>query len=534
VLRAVRPVLEERETALDGTGCALVLTDQHARMVARWGRDAGLEYALTASGIVVGSVLAESLIGTNSAGLALETGVPVEVHGAEHLAEALIAFSGVGTPLVHPMSRHVLGTLNVLCRTEAANSVLRPWLLEVAREIERRLRVESCAHEQLLLESFLTARHDRRHPIICLNDQIVLSNSAATRLLASVDQAVLWEQAALAIDARANGACTLVLDDGQRVAAHCRPIFDGATPVGAKIEIQLDPPRPLRAPSAGASRPDERMLGSLAGQSERWDRLRAEAAAARERPGPILLAGEPGTGKLAIARSLLEAERVDVFDAALYAVDEPQAWMRQVSARLQDGDGVVVLAHLESLDAFTSRTIAGLMDRAEAAGPRLVGTVTMSAGAAPPPHVPLDRFATIVAVPALRERIDDLRVLLRALTAQHAGPDAGWEWMPDAIQTLSRLDWPANVRSLELLVRQVLADRRPSYIDARSLPAAVRAAGARRGLSRLEQLEATAISEALQQSGGNKLEAAQSLGIARSTLYRRMRTLGIDLSDANY
>ena len=50
----------------------------------------------------------------------------------------------------------------------------------------------------------------------------------------------------------------------------------------------------------------------------------------------------------------------------------------------------------------------------------------------------------------------------------------------------------------------------------------------------IDVLSPTAITEALQSAQGNKLEAAQQLGIARSTLYRRMRTLGIDLTEANY
>jgi transcriptional regulator of acetoin/glycerol metabolism len=38
----------------------------------------------------------------------------------------------------------------------------------------------------------------------------------------------------------------------------------------------------------------------------------------------------------------------------------------------------------------------------------------------------------------------------------------------------------------------------------------------------------------LRESDGNKLVAAQRLGIARSTLYRRMRSLRLDLSSVNY
>ena len=53
-------------------------------------------------------------------------------------------------------------------------------------------------------------------------------------------------------------------------------------------------------------------------------------------------------------------------------------------------------------------------------------------------------------------------------------------------------------------------------------------------IARLEQTEALAIMNALRAAGGNKNKAALSLGIARSTLYRKVRALGLDLSATVY
>jgi transcriptional regulator of acetoin/glycerol metabolism len=103
--------------------------------------------------------------------------------------------------------------------------------------------------------------------------------------------------------------------------------------------------------------------------------------------------------------------------------------------------------------------------------------------------------------------------------------------MPDAVQALSRLDWPGNVAALEALVRRLVAHRRGGgYVGAGDLPADVVAGTARRRLAALEQAEAKAILEAMRAAGGNKQRAAESLGIARSTLYRKVRALGLDLS----
>jgi transcriptional regulator of acetoin/glycerol metabolism len=87
---------------------------------------------------------------------------------------------------------------------------------------------------------------------------------------------------------------------------------------------------------------------------------------------------------------------------------------------------------------------------------------------------------------------------------------------------------------LELVVDSVVHKCRTGYVDSHQLPEGVRIQAAGRQLSRLEQLEASEILASLRESDGNKLAAALRLGMARSTLYRRMRSLGMDLDSVNY
>jgi transcriptional regulator of acetoin/glycerol metabolism len=527
LMRVAKPVLEEREIALEESGFGIVLTDADARVLARWGTDAKLDGDLIALNVIPGYCVAEWIVGTNSAALALETGQPAEVHGPEHFAAAYAEFSAAGAPIVHPLSRRLLGSLNVICRWQDSSRLLTPWLLEVVREIERRVRADGCVHEQLLLEAYLSAKRDSRRPLMCLNDQTILTNSAAARLLGAVDKALLWEQASHAINERADGVSTLMLSDGRRILAHCWPIYDGLTPVGARIEIELDGDRAAKSAKRRTVAPAGAPLAGLAGQSMRWQQFCEEALAVKDEASPLLFVGEPGSGKLAAVRALFDGEQVDVFDAALHEIESTK-WLRRLSKRLDDSKGVVVLQHLDALEEATARTVGSLIAGAGATGPRIVGTMSRGDGTA------IDQFDRVVKVPALRDRMDDMRELVQALSDRHAIADAKWQWMPDAIQTLSRVEWSSNIRSLESVIKQVVTGRAGAYVDARGLPESVRAAASRRPLSRLEQLEAVAITEALQHSRRNKLEAAQSLGIARSTLYRRMRALGIDLTEANY
>jgi transcriptional regulator of acetoin/glycerol metabolism len=68
-------------------------------------------------------------------------------------------------------------------------------------------------------------------------------------------------------------------------------------------------------------------------------------------------------------------------------------------------------------------------------------------------------------------------------------------------------------------------------VQANDLPEHLRSTG-RRKLSRLESLERDAIVAALEQSGGNRSVAAESLGMGRTTLYRKLRALGIETPES--
>ncbi len=63
-------------------------------------------------------------------------------------------------------------------------------------------------------------------------------------------------------------------------------------------------------------------------------------------------------------------------------------------------------------------------------------------------------------------------------------------------------------------------------MDVADLPAECRATS-RRSLTRLEALERDAIVDALGVHGGDKVAAAESLGMSRATIYRKIREFGI-------
>jgi len=80
---------------------------------------------------------------------------------------------------------------------------------------------------------------------------------------------------------------------------------------------------------------------------------------------------------------------------------------------------------------------------------------------------------------------------------------------------------------LTALIKQVPS----SVIERKHLPLHLQQAPPRRHLTLLESAEREAIIKALDAASGNKSEAAELLGMGRTTLYRRLRQLGLDAGE---
>jgi len=143
--------------------------------------------------------------------------------------------------------------------------------------------------------------------------------------------------------------------------------------------------------------------------------------------------------------------------------------------------------------------------------------------------------ALIVDVPPLRDRGEDVLLLARDLLPE------GARLTPEAEEALRAHSWPGNVRELRNAVRRAaaLAGPRaitPEELRLRDLPAAPEAAPeaprtpapAPGGGPTLQEVSDQMLVDAIEANGGNRKAAAQQLGIARSTLYRRLKKLGMD------
>lgn len=131
----------------------------------------------------------------------------------------------------------------------------------------------------------------------------------------------------------------------------------------------------------------------------------------------------------------------------------------------------------------------------------------------------------MVAVPALRSRIQDLRILLPTMVSA-ASHGKVTSLTPELVTRLLREPWPGNLTEVAHLLQQMVADAPGPVLDVDQLPVTF-GSGVRRQLTPLEWMTREAIVEALRACGGDKALAAESLGISRASIYRKIKSYGI-------
>jgi PAS domain S-box-containing protein len=137
-----------------------------------------------------------------------------------------------------------------------------------------------------------------------------------------------------------------------------------------------------------------------------------------------------------------------------------------------------------------------------------------------------------VQVPPLSERLEDLPLLIdhfiHRLREKRGNSISGIS--DRALQILRRYDFPGNVRELKNAIEHAFVLCKSGTIQPEDLPEHIHQAtkGAKPHLP--AGSEAAIILSALERNGGNKARAARELGIDRSTLWRKMRKLGLDSS----
>jgi two-component system NtrC family response regulator len=305
-------------------------------------------------------------------------------------------------------------------------------------------------------------------------------------------------------------------------------------------------------------------IAEIIGQTPAMVQVRHAIALAARSDANVVVTGETGTGKELVARAIRRlwfagAPRpfvahncaltpADLFDSEFFGHRRGSftGADRDRSGLLREADGgILFLDELECLSPHNQAKMLRVLDDGEV---RPVGSEQV--------HSVSVRFIAATnrdprAMLAARELREDLYFRLRGfqielpplakrredipLIATHYLAPSRKRLTPEALVALTAHPWPGNVRELRSVVEVAAATSTVDLIDEgdlgltstgrRSTPAAP--APPERALS-LQKSERQTILAALAAHGGNRVRAAEALGIHRSTLRRKLREIGMD------
>ncbi len=139
-----------------------------------------------------------------------------------------------------------------------------------------------------------------------------------------------------------------------------------------------------------------------------------------------------------------------------------------------------------------------------------------------------------ILLPPLRERKDDITLLVQHFMTKHGGKDC--KMLPEVLDILNRYDWPGNVRELENIIeRAIVLKKEDNVISPEDVPDHIKRKQSSSQMSleipdeglKLEEVEKALIINAMNKAGQNQTRAAELLNISRQTLIYRMQKYDI-------
>ncbi|WP_225625904.1 sigma-54-dependent Fis family transcriptional regulator [Streptomyces werraensis] len=507
LVAAAEPVVAELSAHLGDAEFCLMLADRASRIVDMSLGGRSLRNRLEALGGVVGVVFREETTGTNSIATAHELRRGIAVHGEEHYLEPFRRFSCYGHPITHPVTRRLEGVLDITCHTGDDSPLLAPLIARAARDIEERLLRTARHSEQRMLAAFQVAAAGRNRAVLVLGEGVVLASPRALELLDPADHIRLRDIAAGLGRRGVRGGFerhlrSIELVSGRSVSVRFQAIEPGTDGVLFEFDGTEDP--------------------------RKGERLRSPATPSTVSvPGtPVYVGGAPGTGRTTTVRSRGGGDperRLVTLDASEAVVRGEAAWLADLEQAVDSHPGLLVIEDVQLLPDTCCLRLRRLMERP---GVRIALTGAPLAELTGRHAVLAAGCPTQIELPRLRDRTEDLPGLVRTmLDGLGVGKDV--RFTPAALASLAGHPWPGNLRELHTVVRTAAGRRAAGDITLRDLPESYQVSPRHRTMTPLERAEHDAIVAALRASGGNKLHAARWLGISRTTLYNRMRTLRI-------
>jgi hypothetical protein len=458
----------------------------------------------------------EEAIGTNALGTSMVEKRPVFVKGSQHYSDALSANACAAAPIYTPAGL-VVGSIALAGPVQAANPIMLSLAREISQQVEERLRASSRPQDLALAMSFMRFTSSQR-PTVVLDHESILANTPGLPYVSVASHVMLWEMLN-AHDWRSGATLRRQLE-GTAVEITARRVTDAHRGhyvvhfaelelprnyrLAATADLTLDAPSVVPAPTA-----------------------RSEAVA--------VVDGPRGSGRTTAVAGLRAewgmAGRLDTF-----IVSGTHVPWDAIEGALKSGVDVL-LRRTENIPEDDLAELNGVVDRHKerrVTDPKL-GSLFLTSDSTGSPQA-LQLYVDGLGVRTRTEALANTPERIPGLVSRilnDVDPQSRHTISPAALQSLVQWNWPGNIAELANTVAHLVKSANASVIERKHLPKHLQQAPPRRHLTLIESAERDAIIRAMDVAEGNKSEAAELLGIGRTTLYRRLRQLGLDTGEGS-
>lgn len=557
------------------TGTVMVLTDVDG-IVLRLEGDTrlALRNAVEKTHLLPGSNWSETTCGTNAIGTALETGQAIQVHATEHFCSGIQRWTCSASVIRDPIDGAVIGAIDISGLSDSYGRQALALAISAAARIEAQLlQMEMDARYRLLDQCFWMLPATDRH-------YTVLFDSAGRPFKANGEMAQIMRDLGAP---RCQPDFPQLGGGDDRPWGVSRPAWireEWLRPVvyqGEHLGTIMVAPKPIVANKTFLPLPraDSKAFGNVIHSNAKMHAVVETCRRVAATSAPVLLLGETGVGKEifaqgihaasprrdrpfvvvncgSVSRELLASELFGYVDGAftgarrggvagkIEAASGGSLFLDEIGELPLDLQPMLLRA-LESgeINRIGETTARKVDFRLIAATNRDLQTEVNEQRFRKDLYY---RLAVVpIVVPPLRERPDDIPMLVDHFVAQ-ARVRYGLgdrRFARDTLACLQGHDWPGNVRELRNLVESLMLISGGDMIEVSDLPDLIWQTDLRSGgeqcLSLAESSERDLIARTLRSCDGNVAAAASALGLAKSTVYAKLRRYNIrpDLGSAN-